>query len=153
MARAELVFDLAIILGTLINVFDQKPDRGAGGFAFEHARKDFDLIRFAALGGKARLTGFAFFEIILNIGLGQLKQGRHTINDTANGRAVAFAKGGEAEKCSKTVASHNRLSRIQIFKRQNGPPIRAARKIVSGPDQDFWTVMSGASACFMPTVW
>ena len=36
MARAELVFNLAVILGSLINVFDQKANRGAGGFAFEN---------------------------------------------------------------------------------------------------------------------
>ena len=36
MAGAELVFNFAVILGPLIDVFNQKTNRGSGGFAFKH---------------------------------------------------------------------------------------------------------------------
>ena len=53
MAGAEAVGDLAIILGALIGVFDQQPDRRAGGSALENAGQDAHFIGFTPLGGEA----------------------------------------------------------------------------------------------------
>src|SRR5216110_1277326 len=61
-AWPELVADVGIILGALIDILDHQHDRRAGGdlaagaVVLEHSRQDFNGIRLLALGSEARLA-------------------------------------------------------------------------------------------------
>ena len=70
MAGAERLDDIAVILAALIGIADQQRDRRAGGLALEHARQDFDLIRFLALRDVARRAGLAAIEFELDVRFG-----------------------------------------------------------------------------------
>ena len=50
----KAILDLLVVARALILVFDQKPDRRAGGAAFEHARQDAHRVGLAALGRELR---------------------------------------------------------------------------------------------------
>jgi hypothetical protein len=109
MAGAEGLRDLAIVLRPLVGVFDHQLDRRAGGLAFEHARQDADLVRFLALGGELVLAGLALVQPGLDVGLGQRHAGRAAVHRAADGRPVAFAPGGDAEKVAEGVQAHGAL--------------------------------------------
>ena len=65
--RAETGGDIAIVFAALVGITDQEGDGGAGGFTFEYAGEDFDLVGFAALGNVAAGAGFAPVEIGLDV--------------------------------------------------------------------------------------
>ena len=67
MAWAENIFNCAVILRTLISVFDQQTDAGAGSNTFKNTGENFDLIRFAALGGIARCPRATTVEVMLQV--------------------------------------------------------------------------------------
>jgi len=108
MAGAEGLRDLAVILGPLVGVLDHQLDRGAGGPAFEDTRKDADLVCLLALGGELRLAGLAEVEPRLEIGLGECHAGGAAVHRATDGRAVAFAPGGDPEDMSEGVEAHVR---------------------------------------------
>jgi len=97
-SRAEFILDVAVILGSLIGIFNHQTNGGAGGHALEHTGHDFHFIRFATLRSKAVLTRFAFIQKALNIAFTERNARRHAVHNTANCRAVAFAPGGYAEQ-------------------------------------------------------
>ncbi len=106
MAGAELVLDVAVILRSRILVADHQAERGAGGLALEHARHDFDRVRFLALGHEAGRARLALVQPCLDVGFAQLQPGRHAVQHAADGRAVAFAPRGDAEQMPEAVIGH-----------------------------------------------
>ena len=69
-ARAENVFNRAVILRTLIGILNQQTNAGPGSHPLEYAGEDFNLVRFAALGSIARCSRTSAIEIVLQIGFG-----------------------------------------------------------------------------------
>ena len=61
------------------------------------------LVVFTALGGEARRAGLAPVEVPLQVARGQCEAGRTAVDNTSQGRAVAFAKAGDGEKLSKCI--------------------------------------------------
>ena len=123
MAGAELVLDVAVVARTHVLVDDKETDGGSRGQPLEHARQDLHAVGFAALAGMARLAGAAAVQVHLDVVFDQGDARRHAIDDAADGRAMAFTEGGEAEQMAEGVGGH------------------------------VYTVeMSGASAAFMPTM-
>ena len=112
MAGAELVADVAIVLGALVDILDQHHDGRAGGdlarraLVFEDARQDLHLVGLLALRGEARLAGPALVEIGLDLGGGQRNVRRAAVDDAADGGAMAFAEGGDAEQMAEGIVRH-----------------------------------------------
>jgi hypothetical protein len=69
-----------------------------------HAGEDFHGIGFGTGGGEGALSGAAAVEFDLDVGGAQGEAGRATVYYGADGGAVAFAKGGDAEELSEGVA-------------------------------------------------
>ncbi len=107
MGRAELIHDIAVILGALIDIFDHHANRRAGGFTLENARQNFDLVGFLTLGDKTGLTRLATVQIVLQIGFAQFQSRRATVDDATDCRPVAFTKSGDSEQFSKGVTRHS----------------------------------------------
>ena len=74
------------------------PIGGAGGLAFEHAGKNLDFVAFAALAHELRSAGAAAIHIGLQICLVELKARWTAVDDAAERRTVALAKGGHGEQ-------------------------------------------------------
>ena len=104
--RISAARGIAVVLFALVHVLDDQRDRRAGGVALEDARDDRHFVRFAALGGVARLAGAALVEPLLNVGLAQRQARRHAIDDAADPGPMAFAPGREPERVADTVAGH-----------------------------------------------
>ena len=87
MARAIGLRDVAIILRTLVDIFDHQADRCAGGLALEGAGKDADLIGLLPLRRVTRLAGTALVEIGLDVSLtATAAAGSHRRPHRARGR-------------------------------------------------------------------
>ena len=117
MPRAEFVLDVTIVLGTLVDILDHQADRRAGGdlfalFIAEHAGENAHRVRFAPLGGEARLAGPAFVKPDLDIGLFERQVRWTAIYDTADGGPVGLAKGGHAKQVSEGVVRHGDQTRL-----------------------------------------
>ena len=108
MARAEGLGNIAIILRSLIGVFDHQLDGRTGCLAFEHARQDLHGIGLVALCHVLVLTGTAFIEPVLQHRLGHLYARRAAVNRRSQCRTVAFTPGGDAKKMSKRVQAHQK---------------------------------------------
>ena len=108
-ARPVFVLEVGIILRALVDILDQKPDRGAGRhlragqLVGEHAGEDLDLVGLLPLGGEARLARPPLVEIGLDVGLGQRDARRAAVHHAADRRPVALAKGGDAEEVPESV--------------------------------------------------
>src|SRR4029453_15537197 len=103
---AELVGDLAVVLRARVLVLDLQRDRRPGRPALEDSREDAHRVALAALGGEARLAGLAPVEPGLDVGLGELDQGRHAVAHAADRRPVALAPGRDAEQEAEGVVRH-----------------------------------------------
>ena len=88
MAWTKNILNGAVILRTLIGIFNQQANTGAGGDAVEHAGKDFHLIRLTTLRGVTRGSRTTSVEIVLQISFCQRNTRRNTINDTAERQPV-----------------------------------------------------------------
>jgi hypothetical protein len=114
-ARAELVLDVAVVLGPGIDVVDFQRDGRAGGHLLaaclidKYAGEDAHLVRLLTLRRVARLAGLALVEIGLDVGNLDLNTRRAAIDHAANCRPVAFAPGGDAEQMAETVVRHGFL--------------------------------------------
>lgn len=71
MTGAEAGGDIAIVFAALVGIADQESDGCAGGFAFEYAGEDFNLVGFTALGNMATGAGFAAVKVKLDIRFAQ----------------------------------------------------------------------------------
>src|SRR5699024_1049105 len=107
MAWTENVFNCAVILRTLVSVFDQQTNAGAGSNAFKNTGENFDLIRLTTLGGIARCPRATTVEIVLQVRFRQRNTRRNTIDDAAERQPVRFAEGGYAKELSNCVSSHH----------------------------------------------
>jgi hypothetical protein len=103
MAWTELVLDIAVIMRTLIGVFDQQADRRAGRFAFEDAGKYSHPVCFIALCSMARPARSAPLEVLLYVRLCQFESRRTAVDNATHSRAVAFPKGGHRKKPPESV--------------------------------------------------
>ena len=141
MGRAHLLGDIGVILGALVGVLDHQADRGSGGLALKHAGENLHLICLAALGGIARGAGLAPVQLQLDVFRADFQSRRATIDDTAQGRTVAFAKGGNAKQLAKSVAGHMRdsVTVCQSF-------IRGKRRII----EDSAAIWAGAIGYIAP---
>ena len=84
----------------LIGVAHQKTDGATGRLTLEDAAEQFYLIVFLAGCREVALTRLAASQFTLDKEHIDFDASRHTINDTAYGRAVTLTEGGEAEKGS-----------------------------------------------------
>ena len=100
MGRAERIGNVGIILGALIRVLDQQANRRAGGDPFKYAGQYPDFIIFPALGGKTRSARFTPVQVRLHISGCQFQSGWTSVDDTAQCRAMAFAKAGYRKQFS-----------------------------------------------------
>ena len=126
MGRAEQVLDRRVVLGLLVGVANQQADGATGGLALEHAGEDFHLIGFLALSGVAAGTRLAPIQIALQVGLRQFDTRRATVDNGHQGRAMAFAGGGNSKQLAVGIARHAECS--AGLKRGAGSiPVPAAR--------------------------
>ena len=108
MAGAKRILDLAVVLAALVGVMDQQGDRRSGRHLLaagigEDAGEYLHRVGFTALGGEARLSGFAPVQLDLDF-LGCDRNARRAaIDDAADGGPMAFAPGGHAEKMAEGV--------------------------------------------------
>ena len=79
------------------------------GFAFKHARQDFDDIGFPALRGVSGRAWFPAVEIVLQVGLRQSQSRRTAVNYATDGGAVTFAERGDGKQFSYRISRHINL--------------------------------------------
>ena len=133
MAWTENVFNGAVILRTLVGIFDQQANAGTSSNTFKNTGEYFDLIRLAALGGIARCPRATPVEVMLQVRFRQRDAWRNTINDAAERQPVRFAEGGYAKELSNCVSSHHGsvivvfacLLNLYISRNVHGPPAAA----------------------------
>ena len=106
MARTEAVHDLRIVLGTLIRVVDDQADGRTRGPALEHPRQDLHLVRLAPLRGMPRLSWLAAIQVVLQIGRREFQARRAAVDNAAERRPMALAKGGDGEQLADGVSGH-----------------------------------------------
>ena len=133
MAWTENVFNGAVILRTLVGIFDQQANAGASSHTFKNTGENFDLIRLAALGGIARCPRATTIKVMLQVRFRQRNAWRNTIDDAAERQPVRFAEGGYAKELSNCVSSHHGsvivvfACLLNLYKSRNvhGPPAAA----------------------------
>ncbi len=111
-AGAVLFGDGAVVAAALVDVLDFQGDGRAGGLAVHDAGEDSDLVGLLPLGGEFRLAGAAAIQPRLDVGFGERDAWRATVDDAADGRAVAFAPGGDAEQVAEAVVAHGGLGTL-----------------------------------------
>ena len=133
MTGAKLVFDLGIVLGALVGVLDQEPDRRArrhlhaGLRMRHHAGEDLDLVRLLTLGREARLAGPAAIKIALDVGLDERDHGRAAVDHAADRHPVALAEGRDAEHVAEGVEGHRcSLARFPRVVTRGAPVVKPA---------------------------
>ena len=105
--------------------------------AFENARKNLHLVAFLALADELRSAGAAAIDVALQVGFAQFEPRRTAIDDAAERRPVAFAKGGDREQSADRVSRH--ISFISLaatncsrVSRNTPPPPRSKSSQVNG---------------------
>ena len=106
MAWPEAILDLLVVARALVLVLHQQADGGAGGPAFEHARQDAHLVRFASLAGELRGAGAAPFHISLQIRFREREAWRTPVHHAAKRRAMTFAEARHREDPTEGVTRH-----------------------------------------------
>ncbi len=124
-AGAELVLDVAVVLGALVDVADEERDRRAGGdraavFVGKDARQDLDRVGLLALGGEARLPRAALVEECLDVGSLQRQSRRAAVDDAADRRSVALAPGRHTKEVTEGVVGHRVPQRLGPAGRSGG---------------------------------
>ena len=133
MARTENVLNRTIILRTLIGIFDQQTNAGAGSNTFKNTGENFDLIWLTTLCGIARCPRATTIKVMLQVRFRQRNARRNTIDDAAERQPVRFAEGGYAKELSNCVSSHHGsvivvfACLLNLYKSRNvhGPPAAA----------------------------
>src|SRR6476646_8954460 len=109
MAVAELVADIAIILGAGIDILDHQRNWRSGRHLFreavvlEHARQDANRIGFLALADEFGLARLAAIEIDLDVAFGERNARWTAVDHAADGRAMALAEGCDTEQMAEAV--------------------------------------------------
>ena len=129
MSRAVLFGNGAVVPRALVHVVDGKTDGGAGGDPFKYPREDSHLIRLPPLRGIARLPRTATIQVALQVRFAKLEPRRTAIHHRAKRRPVALAKGGDAERLPKRVASHSDPLSVG----QGGSPHRRSLRLLRFP--------------------
>ena len=119
MGGPEQVFDIAVVFGFLVLVFNDHTNGCASGSAFKDTGEYFDFIIFTALGGIAGLARLAAVQVRLQVGCTDLQSRGATVDYTANGEAVAFAKTGDGEKFTYSVSGHSALLPLSISRKRS----------------------------------
>lgn len=99
------------VVGGRAGIFigDVEGDGGAQGFVMVDAGEDLDGIGFLARGSDIALTGPAAVEVVLDILCGEGEAGGASINDDADGTAVAFAVSGNLEEGAEDAGHDFRM--------------------------------------------
>mmetsp|Transcript_6980 Transcript_6980/g.15952 ORF Transcript_6980/g.15952 Transcript_6980/m.15952 type:complete len:446 (+) Transcript_6980:231-1568(+) len=95
---------LAVVVGAHVLVADKEADGGAECEALLRARQDRHSIRLIpprADGARAGLAGPAAVKLDLNVLLGDLHPGGHTLDNAPNAGAMALAKGHNLEQTAE----------------------------------------------------
>jgi len=93
MAGPEAIGEFVVVTRARVRIFNQHADRRTGGAAFEYAGEDPYGVAFAALAHKMRGAGAPPVDVALQVGFAQVQAGRTAIDDAAQRRPVALAKG------------------------------------------------------------
>lgn len=106
MGRAEYRAHIVVVVGVLVGIAHDKPNRAAGRLAFKHSAEKLYLVGFVACCGYLALSGtsaveFALYELHVDV-----HSCRHSIHYASYGRSVALAERCQREKVSKCI-SHN----------------------------------------------
>ena len=108
MTRTEQVFDITVIFGARIFIANEHGQRSSRSFSFENTGKNFNRVRFFALGRDLALSRTAAVKIDLNVRFSQRNLGWNSVDDQADGRPMAFAKGCDAKQFSESISCHMR---------------------------------------------
>ena len=93
----ELFGDIPVILGPLILVTDHQLDWMTGRMTLEHARQDFDRVRFTSLRRVLVLARFTPVQPMLNLAGVNFDTGRTAIDGGPQSGPVTFTPCGNAE--------------------------------------------------------
>ena len=110
MARSKDVGQIAVVAGAVIFVGENKGYGCARGDTFKDAGKDVYRVGFSARGGGGAVTGFPAVKFYLHVGRIEGNARRTAVHDTAQARAVGFAKGGQPQDAAKGISSHDNLA-------------------------------------------
>jgi hypothetical protein len=133
-----LVLDVGVVAALLIRVANQDRDAGPGRDSVEHAGQDLGSVGLVALGHESALTGTAPAEVERQVLFRERDAGRATVDHHHVARAMALARGGDAEGLSETVTGHLGLlpyhfrragvaARASLFRTRPSPVIGSTR--------------------------
>lgn len=97
MRGPEQLTHVVVILRMLVGIAYHKANGTACGLTLEDTAEQLDLVSLLTGGGKDALARTATVKFALNEVHVYGDAGRHAIDDTANGCAVALAEGGQRE--------------------------------------------------------
>jgi len=112
MAGTILPREFTVVFRALVDVLDHHRNRRTGRYHClaviieNEAGENLHLVRFAALRNESRLTGATAIKVSLNFSKRKANAWRATIHNAAQGRAVAFAPGGNTEEMAERVVRH-----------------------------------------------
>ena len=106
MARPKNIGQVAVITRTLILVGNIKGYWRALAQAFENAGQKMKGVGFPARRASKPLARLAQVKLALDVLLIYGNAGGAAVQNAANGRAVGFTKGCEAQDTAKCIASH-----------------------------------------------
>ena len=87
----------------LVRVADEESDRCTGRLPLEHAAQQLHPVCFPAVCRDTALPRPATVQLMLDEGGIDGDTGRHPVDDTAHGCAMALAEGGQCEEFSECV--------------------------------------------------
>ncbi len=143
MGGSEEASEVLVVLGMMVGVAHDEADGGAGGLSFEHAAQQFHTVCLLARSGEVALAGTAAVQLMLDESHVYGNAGGHPVDDTANGKAMAFAKRGQGENVSKRV-SH--LSTYLTATTTAAAAFTAAAIVLSAAAAAFTTATAAATA-------
>ena len=97
MPRTIAVFDIAVIMRTLIVITDYERNRCSGRILFKNAGKNLDCIRFSAGSSEFTLTRFPAVKKCLYIISGERNPGGTSVYDDSESRSMGFTPGCDPE--------------------------------------------------------
>ena len=107
MAVSKLVALFVIVFAVLIGFAHNEPYGLPCRSSVEYAAQHFHTVALLSGGGQFALAGTTAVEFALNELQIELNIGRHTINDTTDGRSVALTETCQAEDMTESVTHGN----------------------------------------------